>query len=131
MKVLFDYRGSSCSDLFSVKNFIEKTLKKLNTYIDDKDLLFDIKLILSELVVNGALHGNCSDSHKKVYLKVMIDSQSIIIIVRDEGEGIDIEEIKCDSLSCSGRGLMIVEALTDKLILNNNEVIAIKSLISG
>ncbi len=54
----FTYYGSISSDLRLVKNFIEEILNKLNNIIDNGDTMFDIKLILNELVINGIFHGN-------------------------------------------------------------------------
>lgn len=61
---------------------------------------------------------------------MVMDEKSLMIIVKDEGEGINYESLRddCKSWDFNGRGLFIVEALTDELILHDNEVIAIKNL---
>lgn len=127
MNVIYRFNGSVCSNLDCVKKFLDNTLISLDKFLIDDELLFDVKLILNELVVNGAMHGNKKDFFKKVYLDVIVESDSIRICVRDEGDGInfDTSYYDCKSYKCSGRGLVIVEALSDKLILNKNEVIAI------
>ena len=130
MNVLYNFNGSVESDLDSVKTFLKTVLEKLNFYIDDEDSFFDIKLILNELVVNGVIHGNKENSEKKVFLDVTLDDKGIIINVRDEGKGIDydVSSYKVEDMKCSGRGLVLVEALSDNLILRNNEIIAVKYL---
>ena len=130
MDTLYKFKGFVNSDLSLIKNFLDSAMKDLNPYITDQEKLFDIKVILNELVVNGAMHGNEEDLNKKVCLKLILDRNSLKIIVKDEGRGVDFDTTlyDCTQKRCNGRGLLIVEALTDQLILNDNEVIAIKNL---
>ena len=130
MDTLYKFKGFVNSDLSLIKNFLDSAMKDLNPFIRDQEKLFDIKVILNELVVNGAMHGNKEDLDKKVCLKLILDSDSLKIIVKDEGRGVDFDTAlyDCTQKRCNGRGLLIVEALTDQLILNDNEVIAIKNL---
>ena len=130
MDTLYRFKGFVNSDLSLIKNFLDSALRDLNPFIEDQEKLFDIKVILNELVVNGAMHGNEEDLNKKVCLKLILDESSLKIIVKDEGRGVDFDPslYDCKEKSCNGRGLLIVEALTDQLILNENEVIAIKNL---
>lgn len=130
MDTLYKFKGFVNSDLSLIKNFLDSAMKDLNPFIRDQEKLFDIKVILNELVVNGAMHGNEEDLNKKVCLKLILDRDSLKIIVKDEGRGVDFDTslYDCTQKRCNGRGLLIVEALTDQLILNDNEVIAIKNL---
>lgn len=130
MDTLYKFKGFVNSDLSLIKNFLDSAMKDLNPFIRDQEKLFDIKVILNELVVNGAMHGNEEDLNKKVCLKLILDRDSLKIIVKDEGRGVDFDTTlyDCTQKKCNGRGLLIVEALTDQLILNDNEVIAIKNL---
>lgn len=130
MDTLYKFKGFVNSDLSLIKNFLDSAMKDLNPFIRDQEKLFDIKVILNELVVNGAMHGNEEDLNKKVCLKLILDRDSLKIIVKDEGRGVDFDTTlyDCTQKRCNGRGLLIVEALTDQLILNDNEVIAIKNL---
>lgn len=131
MNSIYNFQGSVCSDLALVKDFLKKTIFNLEKFIMDEEIIYDIRLIINELVVNGALHGNELNEEKKVFLKIDLDRDSIKILVRDEGSGIDYDSSSydCNSLKCSGRGLFIVEALTDNLVLKGNEVIAIKNIL--
>lgn len=130
MDTLYRYKGFVNSDLSLIKNFLDSAIRDLNPFIRDQEKLFDIKVILNELVVNGAMHGNEEDLNKKVFLKLILDQNSLKIIVKDEGRGVNFDTslYDCTQKICNGRGLLIVEALTDQLILNDNEVIAIKNL---
>jgi serine/threonine-protein kinase RsbW len=130
MDSIYKYNGFINSDLSCIKSFLDNAIKNLDEYIVDDEKLFDIKVILNELVINGAMHGNKEYFEKKVYLDLSLNDDRLKIKVRDEGLGVKVDnsEYNCRDFKCSGRGLMIVEALTDELILNNNEVIAIKNI---
>ena len=130
MDTLYRFKGFVNSDLSLIKGFLDSAIMDLNPYITDQEKLFDIKVILNELVINGAVHGNQEDLNKKVCLKLVLKDDFLKIIVSDEGMGVDHDTslYDCGEKKCSGRGLLIVEALTDQLILNQNEVIAIKNL---
>ena len=130
MKMDFTYYGSISSDLRLVKNFIEEILNKLNNIIDNGDTMFDIKLILNELVINGIFHGNECIETKCVKISLEIKDGQIRIEVKDEGRGIDYDFSTYDplDLKCSGRGLILVHGLSDELIVKNNCIIAIKNI---
>lgn len=126
----FRYSGTVCSDLQMIKGFIEDTLVKIEEIIDSSDTMFDIKLILNELVINGALHGNNNVKSKCVKLLLEINNNKLRIEVEDEGAGIDYDFNSYDSskLYCNGRGLVIVSKLSDEFYIKDNKVIAIKNL---
>ena len=130
MNTLYKFKGSVNSDLSLIKSFLDSAIMDLDSFIKDEEKLFDIKVILNELVINGAIHGNQEDLRKTVYLNLLIKDDFLKIIVSDEGRGVDHDtsSYNCGEKKCNGRGLVIVEALTDQLILNQNEVIAIKNL---
>ena len=127
----YTYQGSICSDLGLVKNFVENILEKLDEMIDNKDAIFEIKLIMSELIINGIFHGNEYEESKKVQLEIELKKDKLFIHVKDEGTGIkcDIEPYNHMELKCRGRGLVLVEGLSDELILDKNTVTAVKYLI--
>lgn len=130
MDTLYRFNGFVNSDISLIKSFLDSAMTDLNSYIVDQEKLFDIKVILNELVINGAIHGNQEDLDKKVSLDLVLNSDCLKISVCDEGMGVDFDTslYDCGEKKCNGRGLLIVEALTDELILNQNEVIAIKNL---
>lgn len=126
----FMYNGSVCSDLELIKGFLDEIIKKLNRIIDNGDTIFDVKLILNELVINGVFHGNeCVDT-KCVNLTLTVNNNRITIVVEDEGEGIDYDFSTYDplDLKCGGRGLHLVKGLSDELIVNQNRITAIKNI---
>lgn len=126
----FNYYGSVCSDLHTVKEFLDELILKLTGIINNKETIFDIKLILNELVINGAMHGNnCLDS-KCVSLSLELVGNKITIEVKDEGTGINfnIDEYNPGDLLYGGRGLVLVNGLSDELYIDKNRVVAIKHI---
>lgn len=127
----FTYKGAVCSDLELIKSFIDEIINKLNRIIDNGDTMFDVKLILNELVINGIFHGNECEDSKCVTLSLEVRDNKIVIEVEDEGAGIDYDFSNYNPLDlrCSGRGLVLVKGLSDELIVNENRVTAIKHLV--
>lgn len=126
----FAYNGSVCSDLRIIKNFLDEIMNKLNKIIDNGDTIFDVKLILNELVINGVFHGNECQETKCVNISLLVKDGKIIIEVEDEGEGInyDFSNYNPFDLKSSGRGLVLVKGLSDEVIVKQNRIIAIKNI---
>lgn len=126
----YTYRGSLCSDLGLVKSFIENILEKLEEMIDDKETIFEVRLIMNELIINGIFHGNKYIESKKVQVILELKDHKVVIHVKDEGTGIhyDFESYNPMELKCKGRGLILVEGLSDELIMERNMITAVKYL---
>lgn len=130
MTLEFRYNATVCSDIDMIKNFVDEILIKINSIVEDEDIIFDIKLILNELIINGVMHGNELMSSKCVKLLLEIKNNKIKIQVEDEGRGIDYDFGTYDpgELSQCGRGLVIVHGLSDEFYIQKNKVIAIKNI---
>ncbi|MBE6082624.1 ATP-binding protein [Sporanaerobacter sp. PP17-6a] len=126
----FIFNGYVCSDLYIIKDFLQNVLNELSRIISDETVMFDVKLILNELVTNGAIHGNDYDRNKCVKLHLEVMEKVIKIEVSDEGEGFifDCNKYNPLDLKCSGRGLIIANGLSDEFYVNKNKIIAIKYL---
>jgi len=117
------------SDLCGVKKIVEDILLNIRDVISE-NIFFNTKIILYELIINGVIHGNKKDCDKLVCINIFIDNSSIIIEVSDEGLGVrykhkDFGEYDyCES----GRGLMLVEGLSDKFHVDGNRVTCIQYL---
>ena len=127
----FSFKGSVCSDLDDIKIIIKNVLGKLENTIKDNDLMFDLKLILNELIINSVIHGNKCNKNKCVRLCLEIVKDTIRIEVSDEGQGIDfdIKTYDPEDLKCCGRGLVIVDGLSDEVYIDNNKVVAVKYIV--
>jgi serine/threonine-protein kinase RsbW len=127
------YKAIIPSELSAVGNTVKEVLKYLHTVCCDIDesILFDIKVILNELIINAIMHGNLQEPSKfvKVYAEVS-EGDCVFITIEDEGEGYDYKclqskcidscsnETLCD-LAEEGRGILIAKNLCDSL--NQNE----------
>ncbi|WP_223379001.1 ATP-binding protein [Schnuerera sp. xch1] len=127
----FRFKGSVCSDLDDTKIFVRGILSKLENIIYDEDLLFDIRLILNELIVNSVIHGNENNRNKCVSLFLEVEGDAVRIEVVDEGQGISFDktEYKPEELKCCGRGLVIVDGLSDEMYFDKNRVVAVKYIV--
>lgn len=131
MAMNYIYKGSVCSDLDTIKSFIDKTVQILNGIISDRDLMFDIRVILNELIVNGALHGNECMSSKTVNLTLRMNEDKLMIEVEDEGRGINynLKEYNPSDLKSWGRGLVLVNGLSDEFYVDRNRVVSVKRIV--
>lgn len=130
MKLDFRYSATVCSDLEMIRNFVDEILTKINCLVEDQDTMFDIRLILNELIINGVMHGNDCLRSKCVKLSLKINKGRLTIEVEDEGQGInyDFKSYDPEDLKCCGRGLVIVNGLSDEFYIQKNKVIAIKHI---
>lgn len=124
---MYKFKRIIPSKLRSANQKITEILKIINRIDMDRDIIYDVKLILNELVINGIKHGNELDCNKTVHFEVNITDEKIMISVSDEGKGIDFDCEDCNPLQMitSGRGLYIVDKLTEELIIDENKVVAI------
>jgi len=115
------------SDLLLIKEFRDDTTKFLENLNLDEDMIFKLRLILDELIVNSYKHGNAKDFDKIIEVIVLIDKDYCMIKVKDEGEGINYGKDR-NLLSDHGRGIQIVNTLSDNLIVKDNMVAAFVQL---
>lgn len=117
------------SDICGVKNIVEEILQSIRDIISE-NTFFNTKLILYELIINGVLHGNQQDVNKQICINLIINKSCVIIEVTDEGAGITYKHKAFGDYDfCeSGRGLMLVEGLSDKFEIDGNRVTCIQYL---
>ena len=91
VKLLFktDYRKQS----FKVRKLINEMMNCIKIGIPlDEDEYFEFRLILNELISNGILHGNKGFCNEKVNVAIEeVDSTTLDIFTKDEGQGFDYE----------------------------------------
>lgn len=117
------------SDINLVKYAVDDILLKIQGNLGDSTF-FNTKLILNELLINGVMHGNLQDENKSLYINVTLDNSSLIISVADEGSGINYSHKNFGEydFSESGRGLMLVEGLSDKVCVEGNKITCVQYL---
>jgi serine/threonine-protein kinase RsbW len=86
-----------------------------------RQLMLNVPVALTEALSNAILRGNADDPRKRVYVRVRVDQSALIIEVRDEGMGFDMEECTLDPTtpdrieSEDGRGLFLMRQLMDSV----------------
>lgn len=122
----FEYVKVIKSDLDDIDEAVSFILGKLSSVIRDEELMFNIRIVINEIVINSYEHGNKCNKEKGTNLKVCVNMDCIHINVKDEGDGINyiFNENKDINTTTSGRGLRIVKHLVDELEINNNEISA-------
>ena len=108
----------------------------------DDSIIFEIKVIVNELLVNAIRHGNCEIKDKFVKIAAGItECEYAFILIEDEGKGFNYKciinrnssqpafDICINEEEC-GRGLLIVSCLCDKIRFNRrgNKVLIYKRL---
>ena len=120
----FEYIKVIKSDFDDIDKAVSYVLEKLSSVIRNEEIMFNIRIVINEIVINSYEHGNKCNREKGINLKVCVNMDCIHINVKDEGDGINyiFNENRDINMTTSGRGLRIVEHLVDELEINNNEI---------
>lgn len=135
MKSLVVYKSLVPSKISNIKIVVEDLICNLEQCCGELDdcTLFELKVILNELLVNAIRHGNMDDENKNVKIVAsIVEHRNLFVIVEDEGSGYDYNHA-CDNLKpfcnglepsdvsdCSecGRGILIVKRLCESVQVN-------------
>ncbi|MDP4182510.1 MAG: ATP-binding protein [Bacillota bacterium] len=144
MKTNWFYNSKITSDITNIRSVIDEILGKLinlSCVNNEVEAIYDIKVILNELIINAIKHGNKYDYDKFVKVSAaFVNDEYILFIIEDEGEGycysdLELSNISSDPIDCcsffeGGRGLMIVNCLCEKIKFNKkgNKIIVLKKL---
>lgn len=107
--------NSTHQDLANVVDFLDAFAQEQGW---DDDLRDRVVLVGSEAVTNAMDHGNKFDADKEVIIHLDVSAERVVLSVQDEGEGFvrsQVADPLADEnlLRDSGRGLFIIEELTD------------------
>jgi Anti-sigma regulatory factor (Ser/Thr protein kinase) len=144
LKIVKTYDGVFPSSIDSVgvavRDVINALVNNFGPLLDCT--LFELTVILNEIVINAVKHGNKGDLNKFVKLSSGITEDGFVcFIVEDEGCGYDYNvtcinnyensqpEDICDIME-SGRGMIIVKNLCDCVKVNSkgNKIVVLKKL---
>ncbi|MGA9356170.1 MAG: ATP-binding protein [Terriglobales bacterium] len=86
---------------------------------DDEEIM-KISMAVREGAVNAVLHGNAYDPNKKVTLAFERTPQDLVIIIRDQGKGLEASKIPDplapeNLLKTSGRGIFLIRSFMDEV----------------
>lgn len=79
----------------------------------------NVPVALSEALSNAILRGNGEDPSKAVVVRARVDRVGLVLEIKDEGDGFDLEECLNDPrapqnlLREDGRGLFLMRSLMD------------------
>lgn len=84
---------------------------------DDEEVM-KISMAVREAAVNAVLHGNAYDPNKKVSLAFERTADDLVIVIRDQGKGLDPGKIPDplapeNLLKTSGRGIFLIRSFMD------------------
>ncbi len=104
-----------------VENIIDEFNRKLKF---KEDVFGNIMVAVTEAVNNAIYHGNAGNQQKKVHLCFDLSSSyKLIVKVRDEGPGFDIDNLPDPTApenidKPGGRGVFLMRHLSDDLFFN-------------
>ena len=92
----------------------------------DEDEVMRIAMAVREAAVNAVLHGNAYDPGKKVSLAFERTVQDLVITIRDQGKGLDLEKIPDplapeNLLKTSGRGIFLIRSFMDEVHIHPSQ----------
>ena len=103
--------------------FIERVVERVQRECQDlqfaqRQVMLNVPVALTEALSNAILRGNSDDPSKTVHVKASVDPHQLVIEVRDQGEGFDLDactvDVGPDTLEREdGRGLFLMRKLMD------------------
>jgi serine/threonine-protein kinase RsbW len=101
---------------------IDRAEEKASRFASDlgfgEDEVMQISMAVREGTVNAVLHGNAYAPEKKVSLSFEISGGDLVITIRDQGKGMDLNNIPNplapeNLLKTSGRGIFLMRSFMD------------------
>ncbi|MDP4207484.1 MAG: ATP-binding protein [Bacteroidota bacterium] len=113
---------SKIDNLRVIENVIEEISTDFNL---NSELYGNVLIATLEATNNAILHGNKLDEKKLVNIAFDLVDNNLIITVKDEGKGFNYSDIPDPTApenleKDSGRGIFLMEKLTDKLSFFDN-----------
>jgi serine/threonine-protein kinase RsbW len=102
-----------------VVEIIRRQVAEMN--FDERQVMLNVPVALTEALSNAILRGNGEDPGKHVHVRASVTAQRLVMEVRDEGGGFDIERCTRDPTSPEnveredGRGLFLMRSLMDSV----------------
>jgi serine/threonine-protein kinase RsbW len=92
---------------------------------DDEDVM-RISMAVREAAVNAVLHGNAYDPDKKVSLAFERTGKTLVITIRDQGKGLDLNKLPDplapdNLLKTSGRGIFLIRSFMDEVQIHPSQ----------
>jgi serine/threonine-protein kinase RsbW len=107
------------STLDSVSVAEQRVVELAEGFGFDEEGVYHLGYAVHEAMVNAVVHGNRYSANKKIHLRISADSNTLEVVVQDEGDGFDLAQHN-DPLAAenllneSGRGIAIIRAFVDE-----------------
>jgi serine/threonine-protein kinase RsbW len=105
----------------------EQTASRIATEagFDDEEVM-RIAIAVREAAVNAVLHGNAYDPGKKVSLAFERTGNDLVITIRDQGKGLDLQKLPDplateNLLKTSGRGIFLIRSFMDEVQIHPSQ----------
>jgi serine/threonine-protein kinase RsbW len=102
-------------------NMVEQTAEQLAQKVGfEEEDLHKITMSVREAAVNAVLHGNAYDPTKKITVSYETSSNTLVIIISDQGRGLNEEDLpdpleEDNVMKTSGRGIFLIRAFMDEV----------------
>lgn len=119
------WRGACQSLVPALTDLRDQAIAAIESWqVVDNDTLFDLQVILCELLCNAAEHGNRWEPAAEVRLQIrfLAAKQMLLILVCDQGSQLIHGPYPGGEDSERGRGLELVRALSDQYRLGRGRV---------
>ncbi len=104
--------------------YIERVVEIVRRQVDEmsfdaRHVMLNVPVALTEALSNAILRGNEDDPGKHVHIRVSVTAHRLVMEVKDEGRGFDLERCTRDPTSPEnvmredGRGLFLMRSLMD------------------
>ena len=105
--------------------FIERVVERVQRECQDlqfaqRQVMLNVPVALTEALSNAILRGNSDDPSKTVHVRASVDADRLVIEVRDQGRGFDLDactvDVGLETLEREdGRGLFLMRKLMDRV----------------
>ena len=110
------------SDVGYIERVVEIVRRQVaEMSFDTKHVMLNVPVALTEALSNAILRGNREDPGKHVHIRASVTAHQLVMEVRDEGRGFDIDKCTRDPTRPEnveredGRGLFLMRSLMDSV----------------
>lgn len=119
--LILKLKSSPCQ-IKHIESYVNSLMSKCNF---TREVYDNILISLTEAVNNAILHGNKADAKKFVNINCVEKKQKVVIRISDEGVGFNPLKVADPTLPenidcCGGRGVYIMQQLSDKIKFLDN-----------
>jgi serine/threonine-protein kinase RsbW len=110
------------SDVAYIERVVEIVRRQVaEMSFDARHVMLNVPVALTEALSNAILRGNGDDPDKHVHVRVSVTARQLVMEIRDEGRGFDLERCTRDPTRPEnveredGRGLFLMRSLMDSV----------------